>query len=59
MASRTTLIIAHRLSTIGLADWVALIEDGRIVATGRHDELLKTHVRYAEVLAKVTTGNAS
>jgi ATP-binding cassette, subfamily B, bacterial len=59
MTSRTTLIIAHRLATIGQADWVALIEDGRVAAAGRHEELLKTDVRYAEVLAKVTAGNAS
>ena len=60
MASRTTLIIAHRLATIGQADWVALVEDGRIAARlAAHQELLKTDARYAEVLAKVTAGNAS
>jgi ATP-binding cassette, subfamily B, bacterial len=53
MASRTTLIIAHRLATIGLADRVVLMEEGRVVATGRHDELLATDRRYAEVLARV------
>jgi len=53
MASRTTLIIAHRLATIGLADRVILIDDGEVVATGRHDELLRADRRYAEVLAKV------
>jgi ATP-binding cassette subfamily B protein len=53
MATRTTLIIAHRLATIGLADRVALVEDGRVVATGRHDEMLQTDRRYAEVLARV------
>jgi ATP-binding cassette subfamily B protein len=56
MASRTTLIIAHRLATIALADRVALIEDGRVVATGRHEDLLAADRRYAEVLARVTTG---
>jgi ATP-binding cassette, subfamily B, bacterial len=53
MATRTTLVIAHRLATIALADRVALIDDGRIVATGRHEELLETNRRYAEVLAKI------
>jgi ATP-binding cassette, subfamily B, bacterial len=54
MASRTTLIIAHRLATIGLADRVVLIEDGKVVAAGRHDELLATDSRYAEVLASAS-----
>jgi ATP-binding cassette, subfamily B, bacterial len=53
MSNRTTLIIAHRLATIGLADRVVLMEDGQVVATGRHDELLQTDKRYAEVLARV------
>jgi ATP-binding cassette subfamily B protein len=53
MKGRTTLVIAHRLSTISLADRVVLIEDGRIVADGRHAELLETSPLYAEVLAQV------
>jgi ATP-binding cassette subfamily B protein len=52
-AGRTTIVIAHRLSTIALADRVALLEGGRIVAEGRHTELLATEPRYAEVLARI------
>jgi ATP-binding cassette, subfamily B, bacterial len=53
MTNRTTLIIAHRLATIGLADRVVLMENGHVVATGRHQELLENDSRYAEVLARV------
>ena len=51
MRGRTTLVIAHRPATIELADRVALLDDGKIVATGTHVEMLATNERYQEVLA--------
>ena len=49
---RTTLVIAHRLSTIRGADLIAVVEDGRMVEQGTHDELLElggTYARYYEM----------
>ncbi|HXW41104.1 MAG TPA: ABC transporter ATP-binding protein [Xanthobacteraceae bacterium] len=44
---RTTLVIAHRLSTIMHADCILVVEDGTVVESGRHDELLRHGGRYA------------
>ncbi len=52
MEGRTTIIIAHRTSTLSLVDQVVFIDDGEVVAVGRHDELLGGSPRYAEVLAQ-------
>ena len=51
MDGRTTIVIAHRPGTIALADTVVLLDDGRVAATGTHDELLDREPRYREVLA--------
>ena len=59
LEGRTTLIIAHRVSTIAMADRVALLEGGRVVATGTHTELLATEPRYASVLDTVLASAAS
>ena len=48
MERRTTLIIAHRLATLRDADWVVVLEEGRVVAQGRHDDLLAAPGHYRE-----------
>jgi ABC-type multidrug transport system fused ATPase/permease subunit len=42
-------VIAHRLSTIRAADAILVVEDGRVVEHGRHDELLAAGGRYADL----------
>ncbi len=54
-ASRTTLVIAHRLSTVRHADRIVVMEQGRIVESGEHDELLARNGAYA-ALWRVQTG---
>lgn len=49
MRDRTTIIIAHRLSTIINADVIAVMEKGRIIATGTHTELLESCPLYARL----------
>ncbi|WP_345713905.1 ABC transporter ATP-binding protein [Kineococcus glutinatus] len=49
LAGRTAVVIAHRLSTIRSADLILVVEDGRVVERGRHEELLAAGGRYAQL----------
>lgn len=51
MANRTTIIIAHRLSTVRNADRILVLKDGRIVQSGRHEELLCQDGPYRQLYA--------
>ncbi|GLW61973.1 ABC transporter ATP-binding protein [Actinomadura rubrobrunea] len=49
LEGRTAVVIAHRLSTVRAADLILVVEDGRIVERGTHDELLAAGGRYTEL----------
>ena len=54
MTGRTTFVIAHRLSTVKNADCVVVLEQGRIIERGTHDQLIAEKGRYYQLY----TGNA-
>jgi ABC-type multidrug transport system fused ATPase/permease subunit len=49
MKDRTAIVIAHRLSTIKTADKIVMIENGKIVEMGSHDELVAKKGKYADL----------
>lgn len=59
MENRTSLIIAHRLSTIRDADRIVVMDQGRIVETGSHDQLLEAKGRYYELYMTQFAGQAT
>jgi ATP-binding cassette subfamily B protein/subfamily B ATP-binding cassette protein MsbA len=52
LAGRTTFVIAHRLSTIRRADLILLMEDGRIVERGTHEELMNRRGEYSKMVLR-------
>ena len=57
LSGTTALIVAHRASTVQLADRVALLADGRVVATGTHTDLLARVPEYRHLLASRADGS--
>jgi len=55
-AGRTTIAIAHRLSTVYDADQILVLDHGRIVERGRHDELVGFGGRYSELVDRTPSG---
>jgi ATP-binding cassette subfamily B protein len=49
LVGRTSLVIAHRLSTVREADLILVVDGGRIVERGRHDELVRLGGLYADL----------
>jgi ATP-binding cassette subfamily B protein len=58
LKNTTALIVAHRPSTVQLADKVALMQDGKVVAVGKHSELLASNDHYRYVISSLdSSGN--
>jgi ATP-binding cassette subfamily B protein len=52
MKARTAIIISHRISTVRDADQIVVLQEGRLVEKGKHDELIRLGGVYAELYKK-------
>ena len=59
LTQRTTIVIAHRISTIALASRVLVLDEGYVIASGTHEELLEREPLYSEILAQTTSSEGS
>ncbi len=59
IAERTAIIIAHRLSTVSRCDAILVLEGGKIIETGTHQQLLSSGGRYAELYEVQFRGQAA
>ena len=57
MQGRTSILISHRVSTLAGVDRIVVLDDGRIVAVGNHEELIRSNELYAR-LAELQFGEA-
>jgi ATP-binding cassette subfamily B protein len=57
MQGRTSIVIAHRLSTIRKADNILVFEQGKLIQSGNHDELIRKDGKYRELVLIQTTGD--
>jgi ATP-binding cassette subfamily B multidrug efflux pump len=57
MAGRTSFVIAQRISTVRNADMILLLDGGKIVAQGKHDDLLRESALYGEIIDSQFGGN--
>ena len=56
--SHTTIVIAHRLSTIRDATRILVLDDGRLIAEGPHDDVIRTCALYRQMCARLSVGQS-